>query len=314
MKTLHKTALLATAAFSALVVMTPAQADVMSGAMVNMTNFVLKGSNGVQLDKANFSFLTYTSSADQSVDLSGFLGLSNTGTGGGINFAPICLGAACNPILPNDTFPKLFSPPTPGNYAAADQLETGAPITGITGFSSPAHIANGSYAGLTAGTVAASSTSNNNLNASVVFKLAQVSGVSASFMVDAYLQAAVTAGELFPGFATASYQMDFTLKDLSTNSNIWTYAPDLFGNGVHTVSLNAPLPFDIQTFENTGGAIAFTSTTAALNNTDLYQLSARINTNADAQRVIPEPGTLGLLGLALLAAGGVSIRRRTTQR
>lgn len=310
MKQTFKKAMLAAVAVGAMASMAPAHADVMAGAMVNMTNFLLKKSDGTTLDRSDFGFLTFTSSADQSATLNG-VGPSNSAAGVvPINFAPICTGGAC-PVIAADAFPKLFAPTIPGNYSAADQLEAGAPITGLDGFAGAAHIANGSYTGLTAGSVEGSSNSNNNLNASIVFALAQAGGITASFDVDAYLQAAITANEQFPGFGTASYQMDFTLTNLSTNTVVWTFAPDLFGNGVKTVSLNAPLPVDIQTFQDTGGALSFSSTTPGLIAGQLYQFSARIQTNADALRVaaVPEPGSLGLAGVGLIAAA-LGFRRR----
>ncbi len=323
MSQMKKTALaLAASASLALLAAQPAQAYVMASAMVNMSNFLIKKADGTIMDAGDFDFLTFTTSADYAVDLTGFGNVGGSGSSftSSIDFPPLCLGAACNPILPDNSFPKLFAPPVTGNYVAADQLETGAPITGLSGFGGlGAHVANGSYAGLDVGTVFASADSNNNLNASFIFKLNQAGGVSFSFDVDAFLQVAVSAfpDERFPAFATASYQMDFSLTNLSAGGiAVWNYAPDLFGDGIKTLSLNAPLPFNVQNVRNTcfdgvniptlfSNAVcnkSFTGATPGLNNTDLYQLSARIQTNVDALRV-SEPGMLGLLGLGLVGLG-----------
>lgn len=323
MSQMKKTALaLAASASLALLAAQPAHAYVMASSMVNMSNFLIKNAGGTVLDAGDFSFLTFTTSADYAIDMTGQGSISQAGSSAtsNIDFAPVCLGAACNPILPDNSFPKLFAPPVSGNYVAADQLETGTPISGLAGFGGlGAQVANGSYAGLDLGTVFASADSNNNLNSSFVFKLNQAGGLTFSFDVDAFLQVAVTAfpDERFPAFATASYQMDFTITNLSAGGvTVWSYAPDLFGDGTKTLSLNAPLPVNVQTVRNTcfdGVNIptlfdasvcnkSFSGTTVALNNTDLYQLSARIQTNVDAQRV-SEPGMLGLLGLGLVGLG-----------
>ena len=334
--TLKKTALAAvTAGLLGAFVSSGAQASVLATSLIEQTNLLFSNADTGEILDFNDDFggnLTFTSTADTFVQLDGFGTDSGTATNpptNPIDLPAICVGNGCNPILPNNTYPVL-SGPAVGNYSAADQNETGAPITGLPGFSDPATVNNASYIGIDDISATGSATANNNLNSSFVFTVTSPIAVQIDFDATAYLEAFVSSDEEFPGFSTAAYNLDFSIADLGAGgATVFDWAPDGQAGGISggtensdpftlnaTVSLNAPLPGDIN---NTGGIHTvgtastgfFSATTNVLTPGVLYQLSARNTSEADAGRfAVPEPSTLALLGLGFLGMGATRMRRR----
>ena len=320
--------LLATALFGLATIAGTAQADMTATAYIDVTNFVILGSDNEALD-FNTDFvsgsLTFTSSADMDGTLTGTAGFSQSDPNSIVNidFAAECLGSGC-PVLAENTYPFITG--AQGiDYVTADQSQIGSPIANLPGFSTlGANVGQGAYGSLTDPTTATgSANANNGLEANWQFSLAQDQGISFAGDFRTYLEAFAEAGEVFPGKASAATSFLITITDIDQNSAtfgqvIFSFAPDLLNE---TTSANANnFGVDLQTCGNLAAVLGgcgntdlagnFLSTTVALAANNLYQLSIRSNANIDIARqevVVPEPGMLGLLGLSMM---GLFLARR----
>jgi hypothetical protein len=339
---------LAVAGFLAAVAPGAAQADVMASSVLETTNFTISGTKadstvGTLDFLTDFTQLSFTTTGTYSGTYTGYpaIGPPTSGTSGAsidssgtvsgalasVDLSKACTGPDCGTWNTaygiENSFTHLTAPP-PGNYTAVDQQESGSPLSNtpgspVTPAPTGALAKNGAYVGLTTDSAVGDAQSTNNVNSNFIFQLAQPTGAGAltfNFDIEVFLYAQVTGDEVFPGFATASYQNELTLTNLSTGLDVFSASPDLVSIGTggaqsgKSISLNAPLGTTIAQTK-ASGLLAFSiPVTVALNNTDLYQLSVRSQVNADARREsVPEPATLALLGIGM-AGLGFGTRRR----
>lgn len=317
----------------------PAQATVMGTSLVDLTGFVINtrdstdtpqgilDATGASLNINNpnnsasgdLSFLTFTSTGSYSGTYPGTLGYNLASSAAPVNLPAVCVGSGCNPLSPDNTFPLLSGPPT-GGYSASDQNEQGAPVTGIPGFSTPASVTAESASALTTDQGLATSKASNTLNSSFIFKPLTDLSLQMDFDMLVYLQVEVTVDETFPGFANASFNVSFTITDITTASapvQVWSYTPTVRDNATNgimsTISLSAPLLASTQIIQNSGTDAYLSDWTPLLLAGRVYQLSADEKTEVNVQRVnaIPEPGVLGMLAIGALGLGAVRRRRST---
>ncbi len=329
---IKKTALnsaIALAISATAVTFNTAQAGALATAVVQLTNFTISHTGGAIVDKSEFTSLQFTSSADTSASFNGVSAPSGTHNPTA-SFSSDLYSATTGATVADNLFPALSSATgaPDGNYAVGDQLESGSPISGFyqdsaglittpttpgaTPVTTGATLKNASYVSInTSG--AGSAASNNGLEAK--FKFSGISGgLDFNFDISAYLEAFLTPGQAVPSSASASFSVVFSLTDLTNPFageqvlNTGTSTNGLTGLGgtfAKTGAANAPGSGITGAFGFAPGTPytdTFTLHTASLNAAHTYQLSARIQTAADAVAV-PAPNVLALLGTGLLGFG-----------
>ena len=290
-----------------------ARADAIAQAILDVSNFTLRTGNGVagttSLPNSLLSVLTPTSTPTVTSDANAKLnGVTASTTTFGIQGNYACVGA-CGFYTPNTMV--VGSPLATFAGASADQ--SGNAISDSTG----ANAQTDSIVSLKPNGDGSTS-SNTNLNASFIINLAVASTIEIAFDANSYMRGMLTKN----AFGTAATSWTFTIIDNLSGDEVFGWNPNGSVGGAGGVSgtVGGVEYADAFKMTDTRSAVLAGDNIIKTNNlghfeaetgkiaVGSYRVSLRQTTAADA-KLIPEPGSLALFGVAMFGAAAAARRR-----
>jgi len=288
----------ALAAAAALAILAPgmAQADAIAQAILTVSNFSLAPGAGIQITNA-------ATSGDVSASLNGAPATTQASNTNGLFTLNVSQGAGYNPLVP------IPGPATPtSTYTGSYAAQNGSVLFG-TGTAEVDNTVSLFPAGV------GSAQSNVNLAASFNVNVTTASAINFSFDATGFLRAYLGLDAGQSGSARAAYQWNVSIVD-ENDDEVFFWEPNGSVGGI-TGGTETADAFDMTANRSrlqdgnaqigvfSGSFAAFTNTLAV----GSYTLNIDHNARSDAQ-VVPEPGALSLVGLALFGLAAVSRRRQ----
>jgi hypothetical protein len=286
-----------------------ARADAFAQSILVIDNFRLLHASGVAYSAADFRTLAGTNDAHASAQLNGSYAnaTESVGIASGNNpdLAHQQVGSSSVPIEENRFANSPFLPGASGSFGYADQHLSGSALS-VDGAPAGARAATRSDAALTENGQA-SGNAGVGTSTTLSFTLDQADTMTIAFDAMPFTQALVTANVV--ANASASLSWTISLFDVSEGVTVFSYSPEAL-NALSNVSRGDAAP---GTTSYNPGTLRLSASTGLLVGGNTYQITIAHGTlaNANQERVLPEPGSLALVGLGLLAWTALGRRNKT---